>query len=620
MIYVSSNDVTADLLAKFNYFDSYRKQWEDQAIDNYKLYRAWKDARSEGLSNLHIPKTYEIIDTIRARLVKAFFGARPYLDFIPMPSASGNLQTLQINEEKAKVASALVDMQLEKNNITIKWYEFVTDLLIFPCAIMGVGWRYEVADVRTRVSEPEIVYDPYYGYVMTGRSIDRMVTSPQVVWDDNELVNIDWFDFWPDPKGRDIDSCRAVFHREVCTREELERKLSYLAQIREGTLYPVNLDALQGVTIVEDGKWERMNMVGYSSQDQEIYLYGNNEKDTKNVRFELLHYWEDDRHAILINRAECVYDGPNPYWRHRKKPFIVEGYEPLPGEFYALSGVEIISDLQHELNSQHNQVMDNVNMLINRMWKRRRGADIDDNQLVSRPNGVVDLDNMDDLQPLITGDMVNSAFITLQSNENQIESTLGTPPLVRGSAGGERTATEAMAKNTNASIRFDVKMLLLENMGVKRLAKIMDMNNQQFISEQRLVNMSEGDSVQWRMVNPDEICGEFDYRPAGTAVDPAANKEVRREQLTNMMTFLMQTQNPYIDLYELTREWIQSFDIRNPQKFLIPQEVIQQQQMLQQMMMQGMAGGGPPGAGPQVPNMPQAAVSNQMQGVRRVAG
>src|SRR5690606_15487280 len=45
------------------------------------------------------------------------------------------------------------------------------------------------------------------------------------VWDDNEIQVVDYFDFWPDPRGYDIDSCRFVFQREWLSREQIEHKL-----------------------------------------------------------------------------------------------------------------------------------------------------------------------------------------------------------------------------------------------------------------------------------------------------------------------------------------------------------------------------------------------------------
>ncbi len=608
-------EVTADLLDKFNYFDSYRTQYIQRALNSYKLYKGWKDDKIEGRSNLHIPRTYEIVDTLRARLVKAFFGTRPYIDFTPMPGIGGNPWTLQLNEQKAKVAAANLDRQLEINNIPIKWYKFITDLLIFPTAIMGVGWKYQREPVKRRVKQPEVVQHPYYGYVYTGRMVYVMQESIETVWDDNEIVNIDFMDFWPEPQGIDIDSCRGVFQREWITWEDLQQKISYLAQLGEGKVFPVNLNELQGTNgSLDEGRWEKLGEVGISAGNYDVYSRNHDARNRKKEMFELLHYWEDDRHSILINRTECIYDGRNPYWRHRKKPFVTSSFELMGDEFYGISAVEIIADLQHELNSRRNQIMDNVNLLINRMFLKRRGADIDDSDLISRPNAVIEVDDVErDIRPLEMGDMKNSAWMSLNMENQQMDNTLAADSIVRGATTSKsQTATEVMTKNTNASTRFDIKIMLYESLGVKRLAYLMDLNNQQFITEDRLVKISDGDVEQWQMVTPDDFMGEFDYRPTGTSVDPSANKEVRREQLTNMIQFLMQSGVSFVNWYALIKAWMESFDIRNPQKFLIPPEAMQQQ-----MMMQNGVQGVPPAGGMGTPaNVPQQAVTNLMQGVR----
>ena len=90
------------------------------------------------------------------------------------------------------------------------------------------------------------------------------------------------------------------------------------------------------------------------------------------------------------------------------------------------------------------------------------------------------------------------------------------------------------------------------------------------------------------MIQPGEIIGEFDYRPAGASIDPAANKEIRRQQLGQLLTLAVQTQLPFINIYELTKMFVESFDIRTPEKVLRTPEEIQQEMMQQQMQQQAM--------------------------------
>ena len=134
--------------------------------------------------------------------------------------------------------------------------------------------------------------------------------------------------------------------------------------------------------------------------------------------------------------------------------------------------------------------------------------------------------------------------------------------------------------------------MLFEVVGIKRLAYLLDCNNQQFVDEPRLVKLFGMEGPQaWRMVGPDEIVGEFDYRPAGANIDPAANKEVRRQQLNELMGIVLQTGNPYIEKYELTKMWLESYDIRNVDKLLIDKQQVLAQMMAAQAQQAQMAQG-----------------------------
>jgi Bacteriophage head to tail connecting protein. len=587
------DEITAELIQRFEYADSWRHQFDDVARRCYKLYVGYRDPLPEelqGRSNLHIPRTYEQIDTWRARLVKAFFGiARPYIDFLPSPR-NATPELMALNERKAALAAAIVDQQLERNVVVSVFYDYLTSMLIFPAAILGVGWRYERRKVRRREPIIDMATDP-----LTGMPVPRVVgwapvEREAVTWDDNELVNINYFDFWPDPRGRDVDSCRFVFQREWCTQSQLEEKLAVLEAAGAGTVYPVDWESLRGAAgEFEDGAWELLTAVGLTPESSDGFWP---KDDQRGHLFEVLHYWEDERHAILINRKQLAYDGASPYWRHGKKPFVAVAFEPLPGQFYGMSAVQLIEHLQHELNTHRNQRVDNVSLVLNRMWSVKRGADIDDAELVSRPHGIIHVDNQDDIQPLLTPDVTASAYQEEAITKQDMENTLATPGVVRGVTPTRReTALATATLASNASIRFDVKILLFDALGLRRMAYLMDCNNQQFIDTPRLVRLFGAQGPhEWRMVGPEEIIGEYDYRPAGANVDPAANKELRRQQLTQALAFAIQTNNPFIKKYELTREWLSSFDFRNVDKFLYSEgEVMQMQAAAQAQAVQQQA-------------------------------
>lgn len=585
-----AKETTAELKQLFLTFDSYRSQWDDRAIEWYKKLVGYKDDEDDddNRANFHIPRTYQIVDTIRSRILMALFKERPYIEFIPTPSEQKRF-SMQQAEEKAKVGSALIDGQLEKNNIVAKFYDYLTSLLVFPKGVLGVGWRYEEDYVKKKVPIPEIIKTPY-GNQYTGNFNYQMRESRETTWDDNEIVHVDYFDFWPDPHGSNLDDCRGVFQREFVTEEELLQRLNFLDYLEEGIIYLESrdeLEELRGSSGLERGREERLAAIGLTDEMPQVFRNSQDERLNKNAEHEILHYWEDNRHAMLVDRQKVVYDGPSPYWRHRKKPFVVASYDRLPNEFYGLSAVQLINDLQEEENTIHNQRTDNVNFVLNKMWKVRRGADIDESELVSRPHGVIHVDRAEDVQPFEMNDVAASSFQQHNMVSQVMENTLATPPVVRGAeSSGDKTATETRGQMGNASTRFDVKIQLFRSMSIKRLAYLMDMNNQQFINEDRLVNLGTQESAKWRTINPGELIGEFDYRPAGANVDPAANKQQRREQLTQMMQFLLQAGVPFVDYHELIKEWVKSFDFENAEKFIIPQDKWEAQQQQQMMMAQ----------------------------------
>lgn len=612
------------LLSRFEYARSYRQSWEDRAIEWYKLYIGYRERAEEGRSNLHIPRTYEQIDTLRARIVRSFFAARPYLDFIPKPDNDmAHEWVRQANEAKAKVASSLADDQLEKNQIYRLFYDWTTNLLISPLAIMSVGWRYEERTVRRRVEQPVMAFDPWMQTLVpvfdpyTGQPMTQLVVVEQTEpeWDDNELQVVDFFDFWPDPKGHDVDSCRFVFQREWLTRDQIEAHLGVLEDEMEsvggGQVWPIKWDEIEGQSesLVTEGKYQRLSAVGLAP-DPGGDEWEEGEKPGQ--VYEVLHYWTDDHHGLLINRSQLAYYGDNPYWRHGKKPYVMASFDPLPNEPYGMSAVQVIEHLQHELNTLRNQRIDNVSMVLNRMWMVLDGADIDESQLVSKPHGVIRVPSFDVIKEVAMTDVTGSAYNEEGIVKQDMENSLGTAPVVRGVPSGRaQTATEIMNQTASAGIRFDVKIQLYERLGLSRLAYLMDCNNQQFIDTPRLVRLYQDDDAwEWRTVQPGELVGEHDYRPSGSNVDPAANREVRRQQLFQMIEMAARLQLPHVKLQELIREWFNTFDLRNPDKFLMTDEEIQQQMMMA-MLMQGQ-GGGAPGMGGAVSPMPPAMLQQAL--------
>lgn len=548
------------LLLRFKQAETDRRQnYEQIAAECYAAYVGHReptrdrDEAGEEIqrSNVHIPRTYEYVDTLRSRYLKSLLGSRPYIDFI---AKGATLELAELNTQKAEAASSFVDDQLERNNFTSVLYDFLTSSLVFPIGVMAVGWRYEERKVRSRI----------YNY---GTFVEFEEDS--VVWDDNEVRHIPWGNFWWDPQGSDLDSCRYVFQRTYETESDIKARIDLLKERGKGEAYELDWERLRqsmppGAGL-SDEPYDIRSSVGQSppSRSDDGTEYGRGGVPV----FEVLHYWTDDERGMLVNR-ELAWYGDTPYWRHGKKPFVVAKFEPLPtGELAGMSAVSIVLGLQAEANTLRNQVIDNRSMIINRMWWDARG-DGDDSELVSGPHRIVHGRWGIDVGAVDMPDVTGSVFNDDTQNKRDMENALGVPAVQRGAATDtKQTATEVVTQASSAGIRFDAKIMLFESMGLKRLAYLMDLNNQQFVDDERVIRVVGGDDNEWRRIEPGQLIGEFDYRPAGSSVDPAANPEMRRQQLMQLRETL--GQSPYIDLYELDRMILQTYGLRNIEKLMI---------------------------------------------------
>lgn len=622
-----------ELLSLFTYADGHREQFVKEARECYRLYMGEPESVVEGRSNLFIPRTYEEVDTIRARMVKSFFSTRPYIDFNPSPTANATPETMAANSEKGILAASILSTQLDRNKIVQVFYNFVTDFLIKPASILQVGWRYETKEVERGV--PILRQHPFTGEWYNDF---QMVIEDAVIWDDNEITNVEFTDFWVDPRGKDLDEARYVFHREFLTREQIESRLELLERGQWGQVYELDWEAIAGASTQTEGVHEFMEEAGLSTESSDAFMNAN--RGSKMALYEVLHYWTDKDHAIILNRCALAFDGQNPYEKHGKKPFVVATFEPLSNQFYGLSAVKIIKHLQAELNTNRNQRIDNVSFVLNRMWKVRKSANLRDDELISRPHGKIEVNNLDDIEPIITPDVTASAYNEESIIKQDMENVLAVPSVVRGvSSSKDETATEVVTKSSNAGIRFDTKIMVYECMSIERLAYLCDCNNQQFMDAARVARIYGMDGPdQWRMVDPMDIQGEWDYTPSGSNTDPAANREVKRQQFTQLMTVAQNI--PFIKQYELVKLWLGTFDIRDVNKILkSPEEMAYEQQQAamqaqQEAAMaaqaQGMVGpdgtpmgpGGPmigPDGMPMMPMGPDGGGMMMPQGMQQIA-
>ena len=509
---MNKNNQQTEIIRRIEQAEDWRKtNYETLWRSYYRQFRSRGQQKKEG-SNLFIPYSYMICETVRARLAESLFASRPYVNVRARENGDA---------EQADRAQILIDWQLSDRMhlaTTIK-EDFLQNLCVFGTGIMFTTWSKKSRKIRRMRSRQTNISYADGTPVLAEDGIPVTVTlrepeeSERSYYDDPQCVSIDVFDFFVDPAAKNIDDARYCGHREYKSRRSLE-------QLIQTAGWKIDFSTLSHSENPEDGRRLRMEENGKAKD----------EPDNDNGLYLVHHYWEDERHVVVIERQQIALDEANPFW-HGRKPYDKATYAPIANSFYGIGLCEMLQGLQEELNTTRNMRIDYYAAALRRMWKMRKGCGLTPRDLAWRQNGVIQVENMDDLQEINVQDLPASAFAVEEGIKTDMKDVSGCHDIIMGLAGSNETATTTMTKDNNASIRFkDVVEAVANDILVPVAEKCISMDGQ-FLTEERSVRLI-GSSIS-TIVAPEDFDGDYDLIYTGSAVDPMANQELNKEKITN---------------------------------------------------------------------------------------
>jgi hypothetical protein len=448
-----------DLVVKrFNASETFVRPYFEMFQEFYKLYRSYiEEGRLPWRSNLFIPKTFEIVETIAPRV------AMSQRTFKALPVEGMDVQN-------AEAYTDLLKLQFEKTDMEDIVEQLVKESLIYGTSVCKVSWM-------DNLPNPEVV---------------------------------DIFDFFFDPKARNDQEMKYAIHRCERDIEDLEENPNYdkaaINRLKEGSSTPDNTE-----------RQERQAIVGASEP-----------KDDSRKRFELLEYWgtfKGENYIIVVaNREEVLRCDTNPY--EKWNPFVVVRDTIVPHEFYGIGEIEPNVSLQNELNDIRNQRLDNIKLNINSMWKVLAGGAQYEEELISRPGGIVHMTRQDGVLPMDRQVVPAEAFTEESIIKSDMERSTGSnSPLsgalvspMGGSQGGviNRTATAWQGAINQADKRFSAKVNQLKRGLIKIGRKFIELS-QQFVTEPQAIRIFNQDGQllfdkngRLPYVMPEDIKENFD--------------------------------------------------------------------------------------------------------------
>ena len=508
-------------------------------------------------SQIHNPYSWSNVETIVPRMV----AKSPTIVYRPREES---------DEETSEIHTALFDYWWDIDGAFRKIVALIKDGLIYGTGVAKVYWKTIEKEVTT------------YIYDQTGRPVldengDYLVETRKVKdHDDPTLENVNIYDFFIDPEATEIQDANWVIHRYWKTLDALEQAGIY-KNLRTLKRYLSNNSAEERST---------------EEKTRREYAYGQQvENDSTVDKVEIWEMWDKDGLTMVAAGNVVIREQSNPFW-HGQKPFIVFRDSVVPNEFYGKGEIEPVKKLQYTLDTIQNQIIDNRTQILMNMWKVK-GENVDESELVYRPNGIIHVSSeFEDVLPITPIDVTKNASQDLALVKADIQQALG---IYDYSKGGEsqanKTATGISLVQEAANARFAHKIQLFEE-ALKELGNFILALYQQFVTDEKVIRVAGEKGVEYKRVIPSEIAGEYDCEPEAGSTQPI-NKEAEREDVLNLYSIF--AQEPYQQLNtELKREILQKFgmetlvgaldeDLKQMDEAQAQQaQMMEQQQMMEQ--------------------------------------
>lgn len=259
------------------------------------------------------------------------------------------------------------------------------------------------------------------------------------------------------------------------------------------------------------------------------------------------------RLVVIANDEIVLRDDINPYWYiDGEFPFVEIKDQPVPGEFYAVGEIESIEPLIYEKNHIRNRRLDSSEQSADEMWWIDPEAEIDENELVWRPGGMVNGKYGEEFGVIQRG----QPFVTMSNEEalvgEDIKTTIGFGDALAGQRQKYETATGLMALINEANQRFAAKIKMVGEMGIARLSKMI-LQMEQFEASGERIGRIMGKEEEFVKVKADEINSDYNFK---VAIDPnpLLNKTLDIETLNKVAQTL--SVNPEGKAFDLIQKEI----------------------------------------------------------------
>lgn len=519
-----------------NYFESVIKPRLDRS---YKLYISDNTDRAKEIkrwqANVSVPYINAVVETLKPRILDA----RP--DF----TIQGRNED---DQRKAPKLQTLADYTWEISEAD-KTAELVTSAsLIYGTGFLQVSWKKDVRKLKFLVTKD--MGKKKYDWEEKNKTF---YDAPYVEWVDNYALWYDWHNI-------NAESKQYWFKRRVLTENEIKRRYPMADKKRLAMALQMGGRDLQDYgSVRNEVKLAQVAITkgaDYQQSGVATNIYETSDKMMHEV-FEWIRPFEDS-YAVIVNKIPILKGAemPNPY-DFKESPFIAVPYLRVPGEFEGYGLPMLLENPQIMLNMTKNQRLDAMTLNIHKMWIVNPLANINKEELVSRPFGIVYSTDPNGAREIQMTDIKPSAYKEEELLKADMRYSSGVDDFSMGVGGGTPSATEVrhLRESTLERVR-----LFVNHLG-EAYAKVMrywiSMYRQFFTSTMTIRIVGEDGKELFPLIEKNDLMGEFDYK-ASVIPSIAGQNDVKKKQDMDLYQLLVAM--PFIDPEKLTSKLLYDFN------------------------------------------------------------
>lgn len=350
--------------------------------------------------------------------------------------------------------------------------EFANSVFNYSMNNTGFDFQWYMSGIAAAIRGTSFLYDYYRVDKRWVNDVDDVDDQGNLTFKERQITDFDddmteWLpnEFcYIDEKARHIDNAIDAVRREIMNIREFQR------------VYGQKKDFINIENVHRGGETTTRSFFKLP-------------KDITGNDVEVLHYYNRalDSYWVVANNVVIHY-GPL-MTKHKEIPFAVRYYYQVPGRFWGMGIPRIIHMLAEERTSIRNLNMDRQNLQINKMFLHNNMYDIDEEDLISRPHGLISVDTnglpiRDALVPVEYGDVPASYFKTDQIMVEDMSRAVGID--LTKEEQPSSTATEAALSQENYLKRIVMIAAVNEMDTIVRIGRLKWSNIQFFYPKGRM--------------------------------------------------------------------------------------------------------------------------------------